>query len=207
MAIEAQDVPRLIEEAFPEFGTQVDQHIGEWPDDPMIYLIVGSLFRFVADMPEGSDRVSAASRMYALTETMLKDGSEQVQDCFSIEMIEPLTSTRSAALYPNFECSLGVFGKEHLAAKREWATRYTAMNNLVKDLNRKFGAQVLEAVGIGGDRLRVIANPSLWQSADESRRDSIFNDIEREWFNVTGLSSGVEITEPAANAFQVLRES
>lgn len=204
MAIEERDVSRLVREAFPEFGAEVDRHIADWPDDPMIYLLVGSLFQFVADMPEGPDRVSVASRMYALTEKMLQAGSEQVQDCFSIEMIEPLAST--SANYPNFETSLGAFGKKDLAAKREWCRRYDAMNSLVNDLNKKFGAQLFEGVGIRDDTVRVIANPRLWRSLG-AHRDSMFRDIERKWFELTGHHDGIEITEPADNGFQVLRQS
>lgn len=207
MTIEAQDVPRLIKEAFPEFSSQVDQHIADWPDDPMIYLIVGSLFQFVADMPQGSDRISAASRMYALTEKMLEDGSKQVETCFAIEMIEPLVSTSHEEYYPNFEASLGVRGKRELAAWREWSVQYTAMNDLMNDLNRNFGAPVFEAVGIGDGTVRFIARSSLWRLAGEARRNSMFGEIQRKWFDLTGHRDGVEITEPATNAFRILRDS
>jgi hypothetical protein len=207
MAIEAQDVARLIREAFPELRTQVDRHTADWPDDPMIYLIVGTLFQWAADMPVGRERVLVASRMYALTEKMLGEGSEQVRDCFSIEMIEPLMSETSTAHYPNFEAALGSFGRRDLAAKREWAVRYSAMNRLINALNGKLGGVVFEAVGIDGDTVRVIANPRLWKSASEARRTSMFQEIQGRWLELTGHEGGIEITEPRECSFRILRQS
>jgi hypothetical protein len=205
--IEERDVARVIKEAFAEFSAQIDQHASEWQDDPMIYILVGSLFQWVADIPEGPTRISAAKRMYALTDKMLENGSEQVQDCFSIEMIEPLVSPSSAAHYPNFEPALGIHGKRDLAAKREWLVQYSAMNELVNDLNGKFGSPVFERVGIGNGTMRVIANPALWKAISEAHRDSVFADIQEKWSDLTGHKDGIEITEPAENGFRVLRQS
>jgi hypothetical protein len=86
----------------------------------MLYLLVGALFRFADELRPGSERVLRAQRVYAVTDRMLSEGSPSVQDCFAIEMIEPLTALTSGDRYPSLEAALGPTGKNELAKMREW---------------------------------------------------------------------------------------
>jgi hypothetical protein len=124
MAIEQEVVAEILSAAFPEFGSEIAEHRKGWGNDPMLYLLVGALFRFVDELAPGRERVLRAQRVYALTDRMLSEGSPSVRDCFSIEMIEPLTAMTSSERYPSLEAALGPAGKNELAKMREWWRRH-----------------------------------------------------------------------------------
>lgn len=81
----------MLVRALPEFADDVRQHRAEWPDDPMLYPLIGSLFDFAVSAlrnPSERDGSGLARRVYEVVEAALSDGEPSVQDCFAIEMIE-----------------------------------------------------------------------------------------------------------------------
>jgi hypothetical protein len=124
MSIEQAGVIPILSEALPEFSDAIREHVADWPDDPMLYPLIGSLFQHVAELRPGKERerLRFARRAYELVDKMLSEGSPSVRDCFAIEMIEPLSGDAEAIKqhYPGLESILGPVGKEELAKMREW---------------------------------------------------------------------------------------
>jgi hypothetical protein len=125
MSIEAADVIPILREALPEFCHAIEEHVSEWPDAPMLYLLIGALFNCAANAfwaGEEEEQLSFARRAYQIVDKMLSEGSPSVRDCFAIEMIEPLSDEAKIVeqIYPGLESILGPAGKEELAKMREW---------------------------------------------------------------------------------------
>ncbi len=205
--IEAVDVPGILVEILPEFRPTVEEHQKEWPDDPMLYLIVGALFRRMVDMSEGPERVDFVRRVYDLTEIMLAKGAQYVRDCFAIEMIEPLSGEHSEQTFPSLEIAIGKFGRKELAFMREWSRLYGEMKIAIEGANQQLGCTVFEGVGIGEGNAstRIIVNLPLWDSLTENQRDNAYQRLSSDWGSVSGSASGVTISGPRATSFRVLR--
>ena len=125
MSIEAAEVISILREALPEFSHAIEEHVVEWPDDRMLYSLIGVLFNCAANAfraGEEQEQLSFARRAYQIVDKMLSEGSPLVRDCFAIEMIEPLSGDAELVeqYYPGLESILGPVGKEELAKMREW---------------------------------------------------------------------------------------
>jgi hypothetical protein len=205
--IEAVDVPGILIETLPEFRPSVEEHQREWPDDPMLYLIVGALFQRMVDMSEGSERLDFVRRVYTLTEIMLTNGAQCVRDCFAIELIEPLSGENSEQSFPGLEIAIGEAGRKELAFMREWARLYGDMKIAIERANQQLGCTVFEGVGIGEGNAstRVIVNLPLWESLTEHQRDDAHQRLSSDWESVSGSASGVTISGPRETSFRVLR--
>jgi hypothetical protein len=68
MVIEQEDVAEILNAAFPEFESEIAEHRKDWGNDPMLYLLVGALFRFADELPPGRERALRAQRVYAVTD-------------------------------------------------------------------------------------------------------------------------------------------
>src|ERR1700733_9695308 len=125
MSIEVAEVIPILREALPEFSHAIEEHVVEWPDDPMLYSLIGVLFNCAANAfqaGEEQEQLSFARRAYQIVDKMLSEGSPLVRDCSAIEMIEPLSGDARIVeqYYPGLESVLGPVGKEELAKMREW---------------------------------------------------------------------------------------
>jgi hypothetical protein len=209
VAIEQIEVIPMLREALPEFGDAIREHIADWPDDPMLYLLVGPLFRHVAEARPGKERerLQFARRVYELVDRMLSEGSPSVSNCFAIEMIEPLSGDPEEAerCYPGIESALGPAGKKELAKMREWWRRKKHMDAAISRLNEQLGHNVLQAVGIGENSARVIVEPSKWSRLSEPRKDAIYQRLRSDWEGLTGRHRSLTIAGPRDTGFQVLR--
>jgi hypothetical protein len=60
----------MLGQAFPEFEDVIKEHVADWPDDPILYLLMGPLFRQVAETKRGNERgrLQLARRVYELVE-------------------------------------------------------------------------------------------------------------------------------------------
>ena len=207
MRIEASDVAALLCMALPEFREAVEEHRNDWPDDPMLYLLVGALFQRMVDMPDGPERRDFVDRVYALTDEMLLHGSPSVRDCFSIEMIEPIANDPNQQYYPEHEAAVGATGRKDLAFKREWDRLYRGMKSAIERRNEQLGCLMFEAAGIGEGNAstRVIVNLSVWASLTENQRDVAYQQLSSDWEGMSGNISGLTLTGPVDSGFRVLR--
>lgn len=210
MAIEQNEVIPMLREALPEFEYAIKEHVADWPDDPMLYLLIAPLFRHTAELRPGKERerLQFARRAYELVDRMLSEGSPSVRDCFAIEMIEPLSGDPPEVVeqyYPGLEGVLGPAGKKELATMREWGRRYKGMNAAIGSLNEQLGQAVLQAVGIGESEARVVAEPSAWSRLSERRKDEIYRRLRSDWEGLTGQAKSLTITGPRDTGFQILR--
>jgi hypothetical protein len=211
VAIEQDQVIAILGEALPEFQASIREHVADWPDDPMLYLLIGPLFRHVAELRPSKERerLQFARRVYELVDKMLSEGSPEVRDCFAIEMIHPLSGDPNwvEQHYPGIESILGPAGKKELARTREWGRRYKAMNAAISRLNEQVGRAVLQVVGIGESNARVIVEPAAWSRLSELRKDEIYRRLRSDWEGLTGESKSLTITGPRETGFEILRGS
>ena len=201
----------ILSEALPEFGDAIKEHVADWPDDPMLYLLIGPLFSYVAELRPSKERecLQFARRVYDLVDKMLLEGSPSVRDCFAIEMIEPLSGNAEVLEqhYPGLESVLGPAGKRELARMREWWRRHEAMNAAIGRLNEQLGHAVFQGVGISERKARVIVEPSAWLRLSERRKDEIYRRLRSDWEGLTGQAKSLTITGPHDTGFQILRGS
>lgn len=208
MAIEAHKVAGILLRELPEFTEAVEEHRQDWGDDPMLYLLIGPLFTYVAKNRFASERerLMFATRAYAVTDKMLTDGTPSVRDCFSIQMIEPLSGDPKVGPdYTWLEGTLGPAARRDLAAKREWSRRYGVMDLEIKRLNVRLGSQVFRGVGIGENNARVIVEPAEWNRLTESNKDEAYHYLRDQWEETTGHVIGLTITGPRETGFEILR--
>ena len=208
-SIEAGDVAAILSEVLPEFRQAVEEHLNDWPDDPMLYPLVGGLFQRMVDMTDGPDRREFVRRVYVLTDTILANGSPSVRDCFAIEMIEPLSGDPNQQYYPGLEVAVGPVGRKELEYMREWARLYRGMKVAIERANEEMGSPILEVAGIGEGNAstRIIANVRLWDSLTREQHDEIYRRLSSDWEGVSGRLSGVIITGPRETNFRLLRDS
>lgn len=211
MTIEQDEVIPMLSETLPEFGDAIREHVADWPDDPMLYLLIGPLFRHVAELRPGKERerLQFARRAYELVDKMLLEGSPSVHDCFAIEMIEPLSGDPEVVeqYYPGIESVLGPAGKKRLAKMREWGSRYKTMNAAISRLNKQLGQAVLQGVGIDESRAHVIVEPSAWSRLSERLKDEVYRLLRSEWGALTGQAKSLTIAGPPDTGFKILRGS
>jgi hypothetical protein len=138
--IKSEDLDDLLIRALPEFESSVRRHRADWPDEPMIYLLIGALFDFAVSsardewcVPDGAPLLS---RIYDVVERALSEGDASVHDCFAIEMIEPIARDEDHQNYPNLECFMGSLALEEVRLMRQWRTRYTQLMAVVSDVSR-----------------------------------------------------------------------
>ena len=209
MAIEQNEVIPMLREALPEFRNVIREHVADWPDDPMLYSLVGSLRRHVAEVgpDKECERLRFARRVYELVDRMLSEGSPSVSDCFAIEMIEPLSGDPEEAerYYPGIESVLGPAGKKKLAKMREWWRRQNNMDAAISSLNEHLGDNVLQVVGIGENSARVTSTHRKWSRLSERRKDEIYQRLRSDWEGLTGGHRSLTITGPRDTGFRVLR--
>ena len=116
------DVDRLLMDALPEFSSTVREHRSDYPDDPMLYLLLAPLFDFVVERFAGDPDV--AVRAYAVVEKIMEDGSPYVRDAFAIEMLEPLAQDNNHEFSPDLEPFMGPVTKKEFVAMRKWFDEY-----------------------------------------------------------------------------------
>ncbi|MGB8910394.1 MAG: hypothetical protein WCC84_16750 [Candidatus Cybelea sp.] len=209
MTIEQSEVISMLGEALPEFGDAIREHIADWPDDPMLYILIGPLFDYVAAPRAGQERerLQFARRAYEFVDKMLLEGTSSVQNCFAIQMIEPLAGDPKTVeqRYPGIESVLGPAGKKELSNMREWGRRYRAMNAAIGRINEQLGQGVLRAVGVGESNARVIVELSAWSRLSERRQDEIYRRLRSDWKELTGQAKSLTITGPREAGFEILR--
>jgi hypothetical protein len=209
MTIEQDEVIPMLREVLPGFGDAIREHVADWPDDPMLYLLIGPLFDYVAAPQPGKERerLQFARRAYELVDKMLLEGTPLVQDCFAIQMIEPLAGDAKTVgqRYPGIESVLGPAGKEELSNMREWGRRYRAMNKAITRINEQLPQAVLQGIGVGESNARVIVEPSAWSRLPERRKDEIYRALRTEWKELTGQAKSLTITGPRGTGFEILR--
>jgi hypothetical protein len=198
LSVAWRDFELLLKTELPEFADTVRRHREEWPDLPMEYMLIGQLYNFAVNAlkcePNDVGR-EVARRVYAVVERALADGDESVQNCFSIEMIEPFTITHD----PTIESMMGPTTLQDLGVKREWSRRHKAMSSAILSANTKLGCDVFMSVGIGTDTARVIAHSSLWTSLPQAKREEAFRSLRKYWMDLRGIrestpESGLEFT-------------
>lgn len=200
-ALMASEVDELLVTALPEFADNVRQHRAEWPDDPMLYILIGSLFDLaVSAARESHNGMSLARRIYQVVERALSDGEKSVQDCFAIEMIEPLAGDPKHEYYPNLETVMGPVALDELRGWRQWGTRYRAIMAAVSDVNRNIGFPLFRAAGLTGDDARVIAVRELWDRVAASDRESAAQSLAASWRSICSpADASIEITDETFN--------
>lgn len=205
--VEADDVAAILSEALPEFAEAVEQHRKDWPDSPMLYLLIGPLFWRMVEMPDGPERRDFVRRVYTVTDAMLANGSPSVRDCFAIEMIEPLSSDSNEQRYPRLEAAVGPVGRKELENMREWARLYRGMKAAVERANAEMGSSLLEVAGIGEGNASasVFANLRLWDSLTKKQHDEVYRRLSSDWEGVSGRMAGVTISGPRESNFRLLR--
>lgn len=205
--IEATNVSELLPEAIPEFTEAIEEHRRSYPDEPMLYVLVGDLFQSIVAMPPSLERADLIRRFYAFTEEMLVNGSGEVRDCFAIELIEPPTGGGSAYYFPGIEIRLGSAGQKELAGMNEWGRRYEAVTRAITTINERLKCALILGVGIGerNETARVIANLDQWHRLSENQQNHVYLRLSSEWQTVSGQSSGLTITGPRQSKFRHLR--
>lgn len=174
----------------------------------MEYLLIGQLYDLVFNAlknePNDAGR-EIARRVYAVVERALVEGDETVQNCFSIEMIEPFTLSHD----PSIESVMGPAALQDLEVKREWGRRHEAMSSAIPAANLTLGCDVFKSVGVGIDTARVIADASTWKKLPRAKREEAFRSLRRIWTTLRGLGdsmpeSGLEITGTREEQFVLL---
>jgi hypothetical protein len=193
--IDERQVDSILEKALPEFSDDLREHRENWPSDPMLYPLLGTLFNFIAPQP-GQTRLDVARRAYEVTEKMLVDGTESVRDCFAIEMIEPLAGDPDEieSFYPGLESLLGPAAQRELASMREWGRHYEGMASAMKRLNQRTGRDLFKFVGIGKGTARIVADSVLWGALSEAERDELFERLSSDWEG--GLGGSLDLRLP-----------
>lgn len=209
MAIKPMDVADFLSDALPEFRAAISEHRREWKDEPGLYILLGDVVRFMMRITPDSERLAFARRLYDVTEKMLVEGDSYVQDCFSIEMIEPLSldPKETEQLFPGVEAILGPAAKKDLAEKREWFRRYEAMEASRGRVNQRLGRAIFTGVGVGKRNARYTVELADWNLMSEATKDDAFRWLSADWAETTGQAHGLTITGPRQSDFQLLRGS
>jgi hypothetical protein len=72
----------MLSETLPEFGDAIKEHVADWPDDPMLYLLIGLCPAMLQSLgsAKSENALSSQRRAHELVGEMLLEGRGQAAD-------------------------------------------------------------------------------------------------------------------------------
>ena len=187
MGLEEPDVDDLLCKELPEFAPAVREHRAEWPDQPMLYSLLGSLFRFVVSEAEATHGrpCDVAYRAYRVVENVLESGNESLRDCFVIEMLEPIANDSDNTFYPNFEPLMGPLSTREVRDIREWSKRQSALDAVLRHVREKLGAEVFVAAAQDAVDARAIVDVARWKQLRNEDKEWAYRTFAESWNRIS----------------------